>query len=89
MQSLCLEFRNISNCYNCQFFNPKQYYNIMKTMTFLGVSGEVKFSSGTPDRIADHIDSTNWTYYKNKSDSILWPNLSKTIPVDCKLIQGN
>ncbi|CAF3775913.1 unnamed protein product [Rotaria sp. Silwood1] len=113
MQSLCLEFTNISNCYNRQFFNSNQYYNIMKTMTFLGVSGEVKFSNGTPDRIADiyyilkniqplnieqknidflsvlkwHIDSTNWTYYKNKSDDILRLNLSKTIPVDCKLIQ--
>ncbi|CAF1195853.1 unnamed protein product [Rotaria sordida] len=47
----CLEFKNVSNCYNHQFLNSKQYYNIMRTMTFLGVSGEVKFSNGTTDRV--------------------------------------
>ncbi|CAF4488151.1 unnamed protein product, partial [Rotaria sp. Silwood2] len=114
MQSLCLEFTNVSNCYNRQFFNSKQYYNIMRTMKFLGVSGQVTFSNETTDRVADvyyiikniqplnieqknidylpvlkwHIGSTNWTYYKDKSDDIIWPNLSKNIPVDHKLIQG-
>ncbi|CAF4470568.1 unnamed protein product, partial [Rotaria sp. Silwood2] len=102
MQSLCLEFTNVSNCYNRQFFNSKQYYNIMRTMKFLGVSGQVTFSNETTDRVADvyyiikniqplnieqknidylpvlkwHIGSTNWTYYKDKSDDIIWPNLS-------------
>ncbi|CAF1104888.1 unnamed protein product [Rotaria sordida] len=47
----CLEFKNVSNCYNHQFLNSKQYYNIMRAMTFLGVSGEVKFSNGTTDRV--------------------------------------
>ncbi|CAF3907163.1 unnamed protein product, partial [Rotaria sp. Silwood1] len=47
----CLEFKNVSNYYNRQFLNSKQYYNIMRAMTFLGVSGEVKFSNRTTDRV--------------------------------------
>jgi hypothetical protein len=51
MQLSCLELMNVSNCYYRQFINSKRYYNIMKIMTFLGVSGEVKFSNGTADRV--------------------------------------
>lgn len=35
----CLDYTNISNCYYRQFLNSKKYYNIMKTIKFLGVSG--------------------------------------------------
>ncbi|CAF3309520.1 unnamed protein product [Rotaria sp. Silwood2] len=51
MQLSCLQFRNVSNCFNRLFFNSKQYYDIMRTISFLGVSGEVKFSNKTTDRV--------------------------------------
>lgn len=51
MRLSCLEIKNASTCYDRRFFNSKNYYDIMKTVSFLGVSGEVKFSNGTTDRI--------------------------------------
>ncbi|CAF4794372.1 unnamed protein product [Rotaria sp. Silwood1] len=56
MQLSCLQYLNVSNCYYRQFFNRNQYYENMRTISFLGVSGEVKFSNRTADR-AGH------TYY--------------------------
>ena len=114
MELSCLEFMNVSDCYNRRFLNSKQYYNVMKTMTFLGVSGEVEFSNRTPDRVSNayyiinniqslsttqntidyipvlqwNVDSTKWRHYKDKSADILWPNQSKSIPIDHRLIRG-
>lgn len=51
IQPSCLEFINGSNCYQRRFAQWKQYYDIMKTKTFLGVSGTVKFLNGTGDRL--------------------------------------
>ncbi|CAF1565261.1 unnamed protein product, partial [Adineta steineri] len=111
MEVSCLEFINVSDCYNRRFLNSKEYYNIMKAMTFLGVSGQVEFANGTPDRIGNvhyvikniqpvmnDIDfipvlqwdgnSTKWMPYRNQSSNIIWPDRTKTIPNDHKLIQG-
>lgn len=49
----CLEFIDVSDCYNRRFLNSKQYYHIMETMAFLGVSGKVQFSNRTPDRVGN------------------------------------
>ncbi|CAF1342478.1 unnamed protein product [Adineta steineri] len=111
MEVSCLEFTNVSDCYNRRFLNSKEYYNIMKAMTFLGVSGQVEFANGTPDRIGNvnyvikniqpvmnDIDfipvlqwdgnSTKWMPYRNQSSNIIWPDRTKNIPNDHKLIQG-
>ncbi|CAF3065898.1 unnamed protein product [Rotaria sp. Silwood2] len=115
MQLSCLQIQNASNCYDRRFFNSKKYYDIMKTVSFLGISGEVKFSNRTADRVGHlyyiikniqplntqinsidylpvlkwDVDSTEWLFYKNQSDDIIWPNLSKTVPKDYKSIKGN
>lgn len=114
MQLSCLQIQNASACYDRRFYNSKQYYDTIKTMSFLGVSGEVKFSNGTPDRVGHQYyiikniqstnsqrqsiayvpvlqwdaDSTKWQFYKNQSSDIIWPNWSKNVPKDYKLIQG-
>ncbi|CAF4653789.1 unnamed protein product, partial [Rotaria sp. Silwood2] len=106
---------NASNCYDRRFFNSKKYYDIMKTVSFLGVSGEVNFSNRTVYRVGHlyyiikniqplnkqinsidylpvlkwDVDSTEWLFYNNQSDDIIWPNLSKSVPKDYKLIKGN
>ncbi|UJR38682.1 hypothetical protein I4U23_031348 [Adineta vaga] len=51
IEPTCLQFMNVSDCYNRRFLNSKYYYNIMKAMKFLGVSGQVKFSNETSDRV--------------------------------------
>ena len=48
--SSCLEISNASNCYYRQFANSASYYETMRFISFLGVSGEVKFSNSTTDR---------------------------------------
>ena len=52
-QVSCLDFINSSNCFNHQYLHSKQFYDIIKNTAFLGVSGEVKFVNGTPNRIGD------------------------------------
>ena len=114
VQPSCLQMLNASNCYYRQFVHWEQYYTVMRTTSFLGVSGEVQFSNTTSDRIGhlnylikniqpsstqpstiDYLPvlkwdsrSTKWSFYRNESDEIIWPNLSKTPPVDHKLIRG-
>ncbi|CAF1639133.1 unnamed protein product, partial [Didymodactylos carnosus] len=114
IQLPCLEFVNVSNCYNRLFLHSEHYYSIMSKMTFLGVSGQIKFSNETADRVDDayyivkniqtlntdpnniyylpvlkwYTGSDKWTYYTNESNDIIWPDLSKNIPKDHRLISG-
>lgn len=110
----CLDFQNSSNCFDHRYIHSKQLYDIIKNTAFLGVSGEVKFVNGTPNRIGDiyyiikniqslkidkssidyvhilkwYVGFDKWLDYRNDSDGILWPNESKDIPVDHKIIRG-
>ncbi len=52
--SSCLSAINSSFCFDQCFLNANEFFNIISTTEFLGVSGQVQFSNTTTDR----IDST-------------------------------
>ncbi|CAF1579577.1 unnamed protein product, partial [Adineta ricciae] len=47
----CLQINNASNCYYRQFSHSEIYYHLMRSTSFLGVSGEIRFSNSTTDRV--------------------------------------
>ena len=114
-QPSCSQIVNASNYYYRQFVHSQLYYETMRSISFLGVTGEVRFSNTSNDRVdrfnyivkniqsvsgqrnsIDYIsvskwstESSQWTYYRNQSDIIVWPSQTKTVPVNYKLIRGN
>ncbi|CAF1433013.1 unnamed protein product [Adineta ricciae] len=71
--SSCTMSKTSSYCFNCRFSSAKSLFNALNNLEFLGVSGPVKFSANTTDRI-------NGTYYIAQNSQLLTDGL-KFIPV--------
>ncbi|CAF1361610.1 unnamed protein product [Adineta ricciae] len=106
----CLDFLDVSDCYNRRFLNSQKYYQTIQSIKFLGVSGYIQFVNGTPDRFntmnylikniqpinltendVNYVPVLQWNSNSikwNQINEIFWPNRSKNIPKDHKLIYG-
>ena len=67
--SPCLSFTNTSFCFDRQLLNSSSLFSILRTRTFLGVSGIVEFNS-------DDMDQANGTYYIVKNIQLFLSGLS-------------
>ena len=84
-QSSCFEFVNVSHCSHRQFNHSKQYYEIIRRLSFSGVSGQIEFNSTTPNRATEtnylmkNIQRTNGIDYVSvlqwNSNQTQWINL--------------
>ena len=88
LTSSCLSTINTSFCFDYRFLNAKSLLNIIDTIEFLGVSGPIKFSNITTDRIIGNYyvlkniqsssNQINYASILKYSDSIGWGSITAT-----------
>ncbi|CAF1099422.1 unnamed protein product [Adineta ricciae] len=89
--SSCVSFTNPSVCFDRRFLNTRSFLDTINNMSFLGVSGLLKFDSGVTDRIngsyyyAQNIDTyaggINFIPVLGYSDANGWERYAGASPI--------